>query len=57
VTGAPGAAAPPVAKGLRSKQPGSSLAAICFYEFVASVMRVLTRVFYRAVSIDAHLVP
>jgi len=57
VTGAPGAAAPPVAKGLRSKQPGSSLAAICFYEFVAWVMRVLTRVFYRAVSIDAHLVP
>ena len=57
MTGTPGAAAPPACKGLRSKQPGSSLAALCFYEVVAGALRLLTRVFYRAKAIDTHLVP
>jgi 1-acyl-sn-glycerol-3-phosphate acyltransferase len=56
VTGTPGAATPAV-KGLRSKQPSSSLAALCFYEFVAGVIRLLTRLFYRAEAIDPHHVP
>ena len=50
-------AAPPASKGLRSKQPGSSLAALCFYEVVAGAIRLLTRVFYRAKAFDTHLVP
>jgi len=55
--GTPGADAPPAARGLRAKQPGSSLPALLFYEFVAWAIRVLTRVFYRAEAIDTHLVP
>ncbi len=44
-------------KGLRAKQPGSSLPALMFYEVAAWAIRVLSRLFYRAVAIDTHHVP
>ena len=40
-----------------SKQPNTSLGRLAFYECMAWIFRVLSRVFYRARAIDSHLVP